>query len=112
MSVPDFEKAKQHAIYQLEHKLSPVYAYHSRWHTCDEVAGMAERLAALESLDGEGRVLILTGAYYHDIGFTIQQKDHELVGVKYIQQVLPQFGYSPDQIEVVRGIILATRIPQ
>ncbi len=73
---------------------------------------MAERLAALEGIGGEEQVLILTGAYYHDIGFTIQQKDHELVGAQYIYKVLPQFGYSPQQIKVVEGIILATRIPQ
>jgi uncharacterized protein len=112
MSLPDFQSAAQHAIHQLEDKLSTIYAYHSPWHTCEEVVGMAEHLATLEGIDEEERILILTGAYYHDIGFTIQRENHELVGAQYAKSILPRFGYSPNQMQVVEGIILATRIPQ
>jgi len=112
MTTPDFTGAAQHAIERLEKKLSTFYTYHSLKHTCDEVVGMAERLAILEGIDGEERVLLITGAYFHDIGFTLQRDNHEQVGAHYAQCVLPQFGYSPGQIEVVEGIIMATRIPQ
>jgi predicted metal-dependent HD superfamily phosphohydrolase len=112
MTLPDFQSAAQHAIEQLEHKLPIVYTYHSLLHTRDEVVGMTERLAILEGIDGEDRMLMVTGAYFHDIGFTIQRQNHELASVQYVNQVLPQFGYSPAQIKVVEGIILATHIPQ
>ena len=112
MFLPDFQGAARHAVGQLEGKLPGIYTYHSLKHTCEEVVGMTERLAILEGIDGEERMLMLTGAYFHDIGFTLQRDNHELAGVQYIHHVLPQFGYSPDQVQVVEGIILATRIPQ
>ena len=73
---------------------------------------MAERLSEMEHISEEERLLVVTGAYYHDIGFTLQRENHELMGVHYIKAVLPHFDYSGDQIKVIEGIILATRIPQ
>jgi len=112
MTLPDFESAARHAVEQLEQKLSIIYTYHSLKHTRDEVVGMTERLAGLEGIDGEDRMLLVTGAYFHDIGFIQRPENHELIGVQYVNHVLPQFGYSPAQLEVIEGIILATRIPQ
>ena len=112
MTLPDFRSASQHAIELLEHKLSISYTYHSMKHTCEEVVGMTDRLATLEGIDGIERVLLITGAYFHDIGFTLQRDNHELVGAHYASCVLPQFGYTQSQIKVIEGIILATRIPQ
>jgi uncharacterized protein len=112
MPLPDFPGAARHAIEQLERKLPFVYTYHTLEHTRDEVVGMAERLATLEGIDGEDKILLITGAYFHDIGFTVQCENHEMVGVHYANCVLPQFGYSSVQIKVVEGIIIATRIPQ
>lgn len=112
LSSLDFKDASQYAIQQLEQKLSPIYTYHSLWHTRDEVVEMADHLAKLEGINGDDRIILLTGAYFHDIGFTRQRQNHELVGIQYVGEVLPQFGYSPEQIQVVQGIILATRLPQ
>lgn len=112
MGLPDFQSASQHAIDRLENKLSILYTYHSMRHTCEEVVGMTGKLADMEGMDAESRMLMVTGAYFHDIGFTIQRQNHELVGAEYILAVLPQYGYTRGQIEVVRGIILATRLPQ
>jgi len=112
MSLPDLQNAARYAIQQLEQKLPIVYTYHSLKHTRDEVVGMTERLSILEGIYGEDRVLMVTGAYFHDIGFTLQPNDHELAGVHYANWVLPQFGYSQGQVKIVEGIILATRIPQ
>ncbi len=112
MTLPDFQSATHHAVERLEKKLSILYTYHSMKHTCEEVVGMTGRLAEMEGIDEETRTLMLTGAYFHDIGFTIQRVNHEQVGAEYTRAVLPQYGYSPDQIEIIQGIILATRIPQ
>ena len=112
MTLPDLQSAARHAIRQLEQNLPIVYTYHSLRHTRDEVVGMTERLSILEGINGEDRVLMVTGAYFHDIGFTLQRDDHERVGAHYANWILPKFGYTPGQIKVVEGIILATRIPQ
>lgn len=112
MNRPDYKGAIHHAVEQLEKKLPIIYTYHSLKHTQNEVVVMAEHLSDLEGVDGEERKLLLTAAYYHDIGFIQRSDHHELVSIEYIHQVLPEFGYDSAQINVVQGIILATRIPQ
>ncbi len=109
---PDFEKARDYALARLERDLSPGLIYHCLGHTRDEVAPVADRLAALEKVGPEDRILLLTGAYFHDMGFIRQRQDHELISIQLAEQVLPQFGYSDADITIVRGIIQATHLPQ
>jgi predicted metal-dependent HD superfamily phosphohydrolase len=49
---------------------------------------------------------------YHDCGFMVSSKEHEAIGCDIARQSLPQFGYTPEQIERICGMIMATRIPQ
>ncbi len=109
---PDFETAKNYALRRLDQELSPLLTYHSLAHTRDEVVLAAERLAALEGIASEDLMLLSTAAYFHDIGFTIQRENHEAVGIQVVQQVLPGFGYSSRQIQIIGGMIQATIIPQ
>jgi predicted metal-dependent HD superfamily phosphohydrolase len=46
------------------------------------------------------------------MGFIEQYWDNEPVGVRIAEDTLPTFGYAAGQIEVVKGLILATRFPQ
>jgi uncharacterized protein len=108
----DFEGAKRYALTQLTHNLSPELFYHNLAHTQEGVVPMSAWLAAQEGVTGEARLLLLTAAYYHDIGFTKQQKDHEAVGAEIAAYVLPRFGYTPAQIDVITGMIMATKLPQ
>jgi len=112
MSEPDFEKARGHALERLERELAPSLIYHSLAHTRDEVVPAARRLAALERVEGEARLLLLTAAYYHDIGFVKQRQDHESAGVAIAQEVLPAFGYRPEQIHTIGQVIMATAASQ
>jgi uncharacterized protein len=111
MNTPDFERARQYALERLERELPASLTYHCLAHTQDDVVPAVERLAALEGVDGEDLLLLRTAAYYHDLGFVEQPADHEATSVRIAAEVLPRFGYSPAQIEVIGGIILATRIP-
>ena len=110
MNQPDFEGAREYALKRLERELAPSLFYHSLAHTRDEVAPAAERLAALEGVEGEQRLLLLTAAYYHDIGFLRQRDDHESASVSIAQKVLPTFGYTPAQIQTIGRMIMATSI--
>src|SRR3989304_3776280 len=89
MSSPDFERARQYALDRLERELSPALVYHSLVHTRDDVGPAAERLADLEGVTGEARLLLLTAAYFHDIGFTLQREDHEALGAGLVREGLP-----------------------
>jgi uncharacterized protein len=112
VTIPDFEKARDYVLGRLEHELSPHLTYHCLGHTQNEVVPAADRLATLEKAGDEDHLLLLTGAYFHDLGFIRQRQDHESVSIQLAEQTLPGFGYSDAQIAVVRGIIQATRLPQ
>jgi uncharacterized protein len=112
MAQPDFENARQYALERLERDLSPAYLYHSLAHTRDEVAPAVEWLASLEHVAEEALLLLRTAAYYHDIGLVHQRASHEAAGVQIATVTLPSFGYSPAQIRLIGGMIMATRLPQ
>jgi len=112
MSLPDFERAKQYALDRLKRELDPALSYHSLAHTRDDVLLAAERLAVIEQVDEESLLLLRTAACYHDIGFVEQRHEHESAGVVIARAALPQFGYQPDQIDAICGMIMATRLPQ
>ncbi len=110
--VPDFEKAKEYSLSRLEHELSPRLTYHNLEHTARDVVPAVDRLATLEKVEGEDRLLLLTAAYYHDLGFIQQRQGHESISIQMAEDILPVFGYAKFQVDVIRGIIQATVIPQ
>ena len=112
MRQPDFEIARQYALNRLQRELAPLVTYHSLAHTLDEVAPAADQFAALEGVTGEDLLLLRTAACYHDVGYVEQQNDHEARSARIVATVLPGFGYSPAQIEVIAGIIRAPHLPQ
>lgn len=96
----------------LTSELSPTLYYHGLHHVRD-VVNAAEWIAQAEGIvDEESLTLLRTAALFHDVGFLSVYKGHEEAGCDYVQQVLPQFGYSPAQISLICGMIMATQIPQ
>jgi uncharacterized protein len=69
------------------------------------------RLIDAEGVKGIDAVCLLTAACYHDIGYTVQFADHETRGVQIAAEVLPRFGYSPEQVDLVSSLIMATQWP-
>lgn len=108
--VLDFDAARSYALGRLERDLSPILTYHSLLHTRDEVFPAAVRLAGLEGVDGEATVLLQTAVLFHDIGFTRQRIDHETISIQIAIEVLPALGYRPAQVEIICGMINATRL--
>ena len=107
----DFEKAKQYAISRIDRELDTSLHYHGPHHTRDVVDACA-RLATLEGVKGEDLDLLLTAAWFHDLGFIEQYQKNEPIAARMAEEVLPEMGFSDAQIKVVQGCILATQIPQ
>ncbi|MCF0062993.1 HD domain-containing protein [Dyadobacter chenwenxiniae] len=106
------EKAEVYIVDQFRQRLSDTLYYHGLHHTLD-VANAALHLATLEGVkDQESRDLLKTAALYHDSGFMYTYKEHEQEGCRIARKALPGFGYSPEQIDIICGMIMATRIPQ
>lgn len=111
----DFDGAKEYALRRLREELPPALTYHNLAHTQDDVIPAVQRLSRLMGLGGEETAsvrLLLTAAYYHDIGQIFSPDDHEARAVQIIRAVLPGYGYSDRQIDTVGTLIMATRVPQ
>ncbi len=112
MATQNFDQAKQYALGRLEKELPANLPYHGLWHTRDDVVPAAQRLADLQGIQGELLELLLTAAWFHDLGFVEQALHHELISARIAVQSLPQFGYNEEQLEIIRWAILATALPQ
>jgi uncharacterized protein len=107
----EFEKVKKFILKKLKNELPKNLTYHSAEHIKD-VYSSAETIAKLEKVEGEDLTLLLTAVLFHDAGFLRQQKDHERLSCEIAMETLPQYGYTPEQIERICGMIQATKIPQ
>jgi uncharacterized protein len=106
------EKAKQYALQRLETELSPGLFYHDLMHTTNDVVPATEKFAEGEGIKGESLDLLLTAAWFHDLGFIEVRASHEVIGARIASEVLPGFGYTEEQVQTVKGIIMATVVPQ
>ena len=112
MTKPDFDAAKAYALRRLTHELPPNRHYHSLQHTRDDVVTAADEFAAGEGISGDDLLCLLTAAYFHDLGHIEQSNGHEAISARIAAEVLPEFGYSPQQIETIQRLIMATKVPQ
>lgn len=106
-----FKEAKKFILAKLKKDLPKHLSYHSVEHIRD-VYDAAKQIAKKEKVGGDDLTLLLTAALFHDSGFLIDQKEHEKLSCDVARQYLPQFGYGPEQIEKICGMIMATQIPQ
>lgn len=96
---------------ELKNKL-PKYLHYHCWQHTAYVLRQAEIIAKYEKMKKDEILLIKTAALFHDIGFIKSNKNHEELGVKLAKIELPKFGYKEKEIEIILGIIRATKIPQ
>ena len=86
--------------------------YHSLEHTVD-VMKQAERIALLENISNEKDLFLLkVAASYHDTGFLFTYKGHEERSGIIFKEDAQLYNFSDDDIKIVCGIIMATKLPQ
>lgn len=107
----DFEVVKQLVLDKLSNDLHKNLTYHCVSHTID-VMESAERLAIYEGVNGHDIELIKTAALLHDLGFLESYQGHEDISIRMAGEMLPQYGYSDEDIEKIQGMIRSTQIPQ
>jgi uncharacterized protein len=112
MSHPDYDGAIKYARDRLRKQLPQFLHYHNLHHTFGEVIPAALLLAEQESVSNEENSLLYVAGAYHDIGWVIQGVNHESISVDICRQVLPGYGFSENQLTLMAGMIMATRLPQ
>jgi uncharacterized protein len=108
----DYRAAKTYILEELRARLSGQLYYHGLHHTMD-VLRVSAALCEAEGVHGRDVQLVKTAALYHDAGFINNQHvGHEAEGCVLAKKHLPKFGYSAADIEIICGMIMATKIPQ
>lgn len=107
----NYDKAREYILSRLQSELPDNLTYHCFEHTMD-VYESSIFLAGQLELDPESLVLLKTAALYHDCGFLTTYGGHEEAGCALVREKLPEWGYSPGQIERICRMIMATQIPQ
>lgn len=107
----EYDKIKKIILKKLQENLPEHLSYHSVMHVKD-VIDAVEKIAKSENVSEEDVMLLKTAALFHDTGFLFGAKDHEEKSCEIAQEHLPNFGYSQSQIDKIKGMIMATKIPQ
>lgn len=107
----DYQAVNKAIIQKLQEELPEHLSYHSVAHVLDVIEATIQ-IAAGEGVSGEALVLLKTAALFHDTGFLFGAKDHEQKSCEIAETYLPGFGYEPAQIDKIKGMIMATKIPQ
>lgn len=107
----DFEKLKTFIFDKLNRELSPLLTYHGIHHTKHVYANCEGYIKRMNIGDYDG-FLLRTAALMHDTGFLFTYDNHEDFSIKYASKILPEWNYTPEEIEKINGMIRATKIPQ
>jgi class 3 adenylate cyclase len=84
--------------------------YHNMKHTVD-VYTQVELIGRSENLTLEEILLLRTAALFHDAGHMIDYSTHEEMSVKLVKEILPEYQYTREQIEVISQLIMVTKLP-
>jgi HD superfamily phosphodiesterase len=115
-----YERAFEYARRCLQENLPQALQYHNANHTLNEVVVVCTQLAEMEDIPEPQRWLLLTAAYFHDLGLTrIEGGDpdsyragravHEEKGAEIARSILPGCGFDVAELEDVCSLILSSR---
>ncbi|HLN54794.1 MAG TPA: adenylate/guanylate cyclase domain-containing protein [Bacteroidales bacterium] len=95
---------------KLEKELPKYLYYHNVKHTVDVVTEV-ELIGWGENCTDEEILLLKTAGLFHDVGHTVSYDNHEYHGTLIAREMLPQYSYTPAQIDRICEIIMATKLP-
>ena len=106
-----YNKLRRKAVEILNSQLPKELSYHSIEHTLN-VLKTCNNYIKREKIENHKAKLLRIAALMHDIGFTISNKDHEETSKDIAEDLMKSYGFPKKDIDIVKGLILATRIPQ
>ena len=77
-------------------------------HTTRGVVASANRIAISEGVSEHDRELLITAAYFHDVGYIMEYNKNEPIGARMAGRILKLIGYKPNEIAKIQKMILAT----
>lgn len=108
---PEYKEAEEAIRLKLSKELPGDLSYHGLHHT-EDVLNAALKIAKTEKVPGKDLKLLRLAILLHDSGFIHTYKGHEEMGCKIAREILPAYHLPRHEIEVICGMIMATKIPQ
>lgn len=108
----DFFKDVKIFVFDLfKNSLPKNIVYHNQNHTLQVVKAVNE-IALAENISDEDMETLLLAAWFHDLGFTKELKNHEEISKKIVAEFLSKRGFSKRKINKIQSVINATIMPQ
>ncbi|MDR1866573.1 MAG: HD domain-containing protein [Bacteroidales bacterium] len=105
-----FGDLQEYVLDMLENGLPAYLYYHNVKHTVDVVTE-SELIGWAEGLNDQQLLLLKTAALFHDTGHLVSYADHEERSTEIARKTLPAYDYTPDEINEICRIIMATKLP-
>jgi class 3 adenylate cyclase len=105
-----FSDIQEIILDKLEKELPDYLYYHNVKHTVDVVTEV-ELIGWGEGCSDEEILILKTAGLFHDAGHTVAYDNHEYYGTLLAREMLPKYNYTPEQIERICSIIMATKLP-
>ena len=94
-------------VFELFKKSNQVLHYHDFNHTL-RVVKNCEEIAKGENIPEQDMQDLKIAAYFHDVGYTISNKDHEQKSVEICSEYLKNNGIDQKRIDKISSVILST----
>lgn len=107
----NIRRLKNFVVAKIKADVPDNLSYHGLHHTLDVLRVCNQYIKRL-NIGKKDAYLLRTAALLHDLGTLWSYANHEERGIVYAKELLPQYGYSESDIEVVSGLIMATQLPQ
>ena len=95
----------------LSRNLDAKFIYHNLDHTMYVVKAVDMICSAMD-IKSHSKKILLVAAWFHDLGYTQQMDDHEMVGAQIAEKFLKERNVDAREIAMVTACILSTRYPQ
>jgi predicted metal-dependent HD superfamily phosphohydrolase len=95
----------------LHNPIPGTFITHNLAHTQSVVANV-NRIALHYQLNDQDCFIVIMSAWFHDIGYLKDCKDHEVAGAEKAAAFLREQGADESLIMAINGCILSTKMPQ
>ena len=100
---------KEKIFDDLSNILDENYSYHNLDHTKRVIRAAVDIGSNYDLSDKDWRCL-LTACLLHDYGFIESHVEHEKISAKLSSQILPKYGFSENEIEIINSLIIVTKL--
>lgn len=107
----NYSLIQEEILEQMQRDLPKNLYYHNLKHTTDTIYRVTD-IGMKENVSEEDILLLRCAALFHDSGFMVSYEKNEPIGAKLAHQTLARYKFSREQIDIIKGIIMATCVPQ